>query len=208
MTQDAPPIECEPAIVRVGDGRGFLARADHSVLVVTAAHCLPHLPPPHPASYTEERTYASLIGALGEEPSIWTECVFVDPIADVAVLAEPDGQALFDEWQEYVTFTDERSCLRVGPIQRMSHVWLFGRDGQWHRGSATQSGGYAGFATCLSVEAPDAAIAPGTSGSPIISPDGRVVALVSCGARLNPILHTCVPDRVGGQLATGVWASS
>jgi hypothetical protein len=74
--------------------------------VITAAHCLPHLPAPHRAAYTEEKTYKKLLGPLGSAPSIWAECVFVDPVADVAVLGQPDGQAFNEDvdtaWDEFI----------------------------------------------------------------------------------------------------------
>jgi hypothetical protein len=85
------------AVVTVGYGRGFLLDAPetrHKRVIVTAAHCLPHLPPAHGAAYLSERTYADLLGPLGEAPTIWTECLFADPVADIAVLTEPDGQEL------------------------------------------------------------------------------------------------------------------
>jgi hypothetical protein len=68
----------------------------HDRLVVTAAHCLPHFPPCHGASYLEERTYGKLLGPLGDKPTVWAECLCADPIADIAVLGSPDNQALFD----------------------------------------------------------------------------------------------------------------
>jgi hypothetical protein len=57
-------------IVRVGDGRGFVIRCQNyhgheELVVITAAHCLPHFPPPHPAMYLEERTYQRILGPLG-----------------------------------------------------------------------------------------------------------------------------------------------
>jgi hypothetical protein len=33
-------------------------------MIVTAAHCLPHLPPAHPYSYSYERGYMKLLGPL------------------------------------------------------------------------------------------------------------------------------------------------
>jgi len=103
------------SVVTVGAGRGFIVTA-HTVrlaqdpktgkwasfkrpqsLIVTAAHCLPHFPPCHGASYTVERTYPNLIGPLGEAPTVWGECLFAYPIADIAVLDGPDGQDLFQE---------------------------------------------------------------------------------------------------------------
>lgn len=54
------------AIVKVGDGRGFLIgnQSPWPHRVITAAHCLPHLPPAHRGSFTEDRTYANLLGPL------------------------------------------------------------------------------------------------------------------------------------------------
>src|SRR5262249_44463616 len=73
------------AVVTVGDARGFIIEHTQHRLVVTAAHCLPKLPPAHPASYNHERTW-KLLAPLGEKPAVRTECLFVDPIADIAVL--------------------------------------------------------------------------------------------------------------------------
>jgi hypothetical protein len=89
------------AVIRVGDGRGFVVMGDTKHYVVTASHCLPELPPPYPASFFHERTYPKLLGPLGEEPQVWAECLFVDPVADIAVLGEPDNQALYEEWEAY-----------------------------------------------------------------------------------------------------------
>ena len=74
------------AVLKVGGGRGFVVEAAGDRFVITAAHCLPFFPPCHPQSYLRERVYASLLGAIGEDPMVWAECVFVDPIADIAVL--------------------------------------------------------------------------------------------------------------------------
>jgi hypothetical protein len=98
------------SVVRVGDGgRGFtieqristaalmpkrsgklrLRRFVEHRLIVTAAHCLPKIPPVQPTFYYE-RTYKSLLGALdGGNKGVWAECLFVDPIGDVAILGSP-----------------------------------------------------------------------------------------------------------------------
>jgi hypothetical protein len=97
------------AIVKVGGGRGFIIEhrrevppfngkrfaSDH--LVITAAHCLPRFPPCHSASNSYERTYASLLGTLdAAKPGVRAECVFADPVADIAVLSHPDYQVYED----------------------------------------------------------------------------------------------------------------
>ena len=77
-------------VVKVGAGRGFVMEPRGSFgrrVIVTAAHCLPKLPPACTASYTEERTYRNLVGSFdGPKGNVCAECLFVDPVADIAVL--------------------------------------------------------------------------------------------------------------------------
>ena len=76
-----------PCVVRVGGGRGFVVQEERGFrnrLIITAAHCLPFFPPCHAASNLNERTFEDLLAPIDEEPSIWAECLFVDPIADIA----------------------------------------------------------------------------------------------------------------------------
>jgi hypothetical protein len=105
------------AVVRVGAGRGFVVegrgRFSAYRYVITAAHCLPKLPPPHGASHLDERTYENLLAPLGEQPSIWCECRFADPIADIAVLGSPDDQALSEQADAYVTLADAATPLAI-----------------------------------------------------------------------------------------------
>jgi hypothetical protein len=82
--------------MRVGDDRGVvLGVGPHDDrFIITAAHCLP-LPPAHGMSYLEERTYRDLLGPLDSELSVWTQCLFADPVGDIAILASPDNQELY-----------------------------------------------------------------------------------------------------------------
>ena len=69
VTTDPAELEyTRAAIVRVGPGRGFIVEGQDNY-IITAGHCLPHFPPCNMASYTEERTYANLLGPLGQEPN-------------------------------------------------------------------------------------------------------------------------------------------
>ena len=183
------------AVLTVGAGRGFVISAGRRRIgssgryVVTAAHCLPKLPPAHRASSTEERTFARLLGPLGEKPTVWTECVFVDPIRDVAVLAEPDGQELFDEAEAYERLVfDDAAALRIADIpessakwiggklkktERISALWMLYLDGHWLQCSArTQRG-----ADLVFTEATETA--GGMSGSPIVRGDGAAVGMIT-----------------------------
>ena len=78
-------------VITAGSGRGFVVEAAGERLVITAAHCLPFLPPAQPFFGPKERAYGRLLAPLGEEPRAWAVCRFVDPIADIAVLGSPDN---------------------------------------------------------------------------------------------------------------------
>jgi hypothetical protein len=91
--------DAKEAVIRVGDGRGFIVKdagrirlgwrgAKH--IVITAAHCLPFLPPCRAYCELEERTYRALLGPLGQERAVWAGCLFVDLVADIAVLGAPE----------------------------------------------------------------------------------------------------------------------
>jgi hypothetical protein len=59
------------SVIRVGDGRGFVVEGDTDRLIITAAHCLPFLPPCCAASSLHECSYQQLlapIGGLGRMP--------------------------------------------------------------------------------------------------------------------------------------------
>ena len=185
------------AIVRVGDGRGFIVEASQGHrLVITAAHCLPHIAPAHPASYTHERTYPDLLGELSTEPCIWAECVFADLIADIAVLSQPDSQELCEKSDAFERFVASRTPLRVGAFTDGSPVWLRTLAGTWERGIVEPQGGFAGFAITLAITGAKLGILPGASGSPIVSDLGTAIGIISCGRGLNPSLADCLPRRL------------
>jgi len=68
--------DAKRAVISVGKGRGFIIETTlHNRfpvrLIVTAAHCLPHLPPALAIAGSEERTYAGLLSRLDErEPKV------------------------------------------------------------------------------------------------------------------------------------------
>lgn len=57
------------AVFQVGDGRGF--KVGH--FVITAAHCIPNLPPRGQKTCTGKRTY-KLLGPLGVKDTIGLNC--------------------------------------------------------------------------------------------------------------------------------------
>jgi hypothetical protein len=177
------------AILRVGDGRGFLLvnpnqngwRAMRSDIVVTAAHCLPQLPPAHPDSFAEERSYRRLLRAMrGSESAEWCECLFADPVSDTAVLAAPygvpEGMEALDAFEALI---EGRHAFPLGvpPESREAFpVWLLTSDGaRLERCQAKR------YERTLAIKGPSECGAPGVSGSPILDADGRALAVLNCG---------------------------
>ena len=155
----------------------------------------------------EERTYPNLVGPLGAEPTVWAECVFVDPVADLAVLGTPDGQELFAQAADYEALTEAARPLSIGsltyvrkrvalskvrrpilgPPRAESDAWLLSLGGQWFSCRVRSAG------RTLWIEEPEQPIQPGMSGSPIVAPDGAAIGVVSIGAGPNPELAADLP---------------
>jgi hypothetical protein len=207
------------AVLRVGDGgRGFVVETKRERIVITAAHCLPTLPPPHAAFRTEKRTYPSLLGPLKGRRTVWAECLFADPIADIAVLWTPDNQVFPDEAQAYDALVDAVTPLSVAPPVRLgstlvrlpadiatalnmpgTHSYrvpesrrttalILSLTGEWLECSVTRHR--------ASMEIHQGIVKSGMSGSPILSKTGYAVGLVSTG-ECNPILVKDLPPRIG-----------
>jgi hypothetical protein len=122
--------EAKLGIVRVGAGRGFVIERRGQGLVITAAHCLPKLPPAMSFSFLEKRTYAKLLGDINAPPTIAAECLFVDPVADIAVLGEPDNQALPEAAEAYGILTGRVPDIPISDRIHDSALLLY-VDGLW-----------------------------------------------------------------------------
>jgi Trypsin-like peptidase domain len=231
------------SVLRVGDGRGFVIEPKdrwQKRLVVTAAHCLtapigvraestdwPQLPPAHGMSYTEERLYPRLLGPLGRKPKVAAECLFVDPVADLAVLCSPDSQELSEEADAYDALVEAAVPLAIGTLsftiprhslpdgtefpgqaEAESEAWLLALNGHWFRCRVKSIEG-------RSLHISDAAedIRGGMSGSPIVAPDGRAIGIVCISGGLdgnredahreggpNPFLPANLPGWLAGDL--------
>ena len=195
------------AVVRMGGGRGFVAETERQGrLVITAGHCLPRLPPSDAGSKLEDRLYAKLIGRLGKDPTVWAECVFVDPVADLAVLGSPDNQALPNEAMAYERLMEKAHPLPIGslsyvrkpvtlfegttihgPPSAETAAWVLSLDGRWFTCRVSGSG------TTLWVGDVAEPIQSGMSGSPIVAPGGAAIGVISIGAGPNPELAADLP---------------
>jgi Trypsin-like peptidase domain len=190
------------AIIKVDDGRGFIIEANKERVIITCGHCLPFFPPCHGLSYLEERTYPALLGSIGDAPpTIWAECLFVDPIADVAVLCGPDSQALYEEAEKYEELTDELPVIKIRAATKGQPVWVLGLNGEWRQGIV-------GFVSNrrLGIDIDAKFIEAGMSGSPILSMDAHAVGIVALGSneipgsyQLAPALPGSLPVWLGGK---------
>src|SRR4051794_1344972 len=107
MTEDiiAPVAlrKAKRAVVKVGNGRGFVVGTPRARFIITAAHCVPRKRYPHPnlANSVHELTLPWMIGPLGSKRAnlpIWSELCHLSLIDDIAVLGAPDNQTLCDEY--------------------------------------------------------------------------------------------------------------
>jgi hypothetical protein len=220
------------SIIRVGGGRGFVVGMEDERFVITAAHCLPHLPSSMSFSGSIERTYAKLLGPLGIRcNSVWAECCFVDPIADLAVVGSPDRQHLDTEADAYDALVGAAAPLPIGdlPLTRSPIVlpaipvwetmpatilgppsaeckaWLLSLDGQWFRCEVTVGD------RALTIDSAADKLAGGMSGSPIVSDDGKAigVAVATPGGAAQPSLARQLPrwliEKIAGEPPPAAW---
>jgi hypothetical protein len=167
-----PPLKSRPKHLPKGIS---LTRFVERRLILTAAHCLPKFPPATAAAYLHERTYEGLLGTLdGNRKGVWAECLFADPIADVAVLGCPDTQEFGDEADAYTALTEDAPVLRFGKARRGSG-WVLSLDGSWVRTNIEIISGMQGAS--LQIDATE----PGMSGSPVLNEAGLAVGIVVLG---------------------------
>jgi hypothetical protein len=200
------------AVLRVGGGRSFAVEYRNYLghierIVITAAHCLPHLPPAHPAAYAEEFTYRALLGPLGGKRTVWAECLFVELMADIAVLGHPDHPDLTDQADAYDRLLGGMAALRVAdapaqgeellthgdmkfrkPTPGVGPAYVLPLRSRWLPGTVSHS------AKWLNFNPPDS-IKSGMSGSPILSATGEAIGLISTNHD-GPALTDCLPPHL------------
>jgi hypothetical protein len=104
---------------------------------------------------------------------VWAECVFVDPIADIAVLGSVDNQVLTDEALAYDELVDQIEPGPIGDVPEQADARLLSLDGEWIRCQVWRLP--IGPFWIRNAEAP---IRGGMSGSPIFRNDGSVIGVV------------------------------
>lgn len=180
------------SVLRVGDARGFVIKAHNRRLVVTAAHCLPNFPVPASISYIREKNYPNLLGAVGDESrNVSAECLFVDPVADIAVL-----ESLSDAADFYNTLVESLTPLRVSELHgEATNAWLLPVVGPSFRCTVRTFDRHS-----LWIEEPAQKIEAGMSGSPILVEDGSAIGVVVTDKGPHPRLASHLPGWLLSEL--------
>jgi hypothetical protein len=155
----------------------------------------------------EEETYPRLLAPLGAEPAVWARCLFADPIADIAVLGQPDNQSLGDEADAYDELMNSMATLPIAdaPAQGTELVTLSSGDqfenvtpgegfarvlsleGDWRKGRVLRRD------NALSIE--KELFVCGMSGSPIIDANGAAIGVISTD-QMNPVIVDSLSARL------------
>jgi hypothetical protein len=165
-------------VITAGSGRGFVVAGAGERLVITAAHCLPFLPPAQSFFGPKERIYGPLLARLGDEPRAWALCRFVDPIADIAVLGSPDNPHA----DKYKALIETATALSIsGPLRNPVNFWLPARllslDGRrWFSCTVRHYGGP------LWITHAAEGIRGDMAGSPIVTESGTAIGVVCTAA--------------------------
>ena len=133
---------------------------------------LPFLPSSDACSYKKDRTYR-LLGPLRKKPTVWAECLFVDPIADIAVLGAPDNLDLPNEANEYDDLMKSAIPLPIADSPTNGTAWLITLNGLWFPCSVEHD---ADGMLCVSNAIKG--IVGGMSGSPIVADDGSAIGVL------------------------------
>jgi hypothetical protein len=185
------PEQPTTCVLKVDGGRGFIVEyrlpipPDSRIefgpqkyipkrLVVTAAHCLPNLPPAHSCPSLSDKTYPLLGNLDGSKSGVYAECLYVNPVADIAVLGCPDEQERGYDPDLYHELTDDAPVLQIANA-RSGPGWVLSIERRWV--PTTLELCWSFYGSSLSI---DPTVA-GQSGSPILNRAGRVVGVVVVG---------------------------
>jgi hypothetical protein len=117
---------------------------------------------------------------------VWAECLFADPIGDIAVLGPPDNQELSDEYEAYEGLLEKFVPLPISdPLPRVRlQAWLLSLKGRWFPCIMQHGGGPLWITEAVN------GIIGGMSGSPILADDGSAVGVICCGGGNVGHMHT------------------
>ena len=171
-----PAKKPQGTVLTVGERRGFVVEHRGEHLVVTASHCLPWLPSGFGIAYSEEHVYRKMLGPLGSAPTVACECLFVNPVDDVAVLGVPDTQSFSDEVDAYRALLEYATPFRITEAPENGRGFLLSLEGEWFGCQVEWKKSIDGP---LWVSQLAQSIEGGMSGSPIVSENGNAIGIVA-----------------------------
>ena len=115
-----------------------------------------------------------MLGPLGEKPTVWAECLFADPISDLAILGPPDDQELSEQCEAYEAFLESLTPLPIAEAGEAGEAFFLSLENQWFSGHFDR---IHGGSMCLSKL--EGAIRLGMSGSPILNARGEAIGVVN-----------------------------
>ena len=166
-------------------GRGVLVPGGY---ILTAAHCVDW---DHSGGMVLGEYYHEKV-KTADGQTLVLSVLAVEPVADIAVLGEPDNQEFYDEAEAFEQFTKLTRPVplfrdKMKPFDRHRQpspgaysvsVRVLNQDRSWLKATA-QVTSHDDPTVCLDA---DQFIDGGASGGPIVTADGKLVAIVSnCG---------------------------
>lgn len=196
MTLPFDGKKAKRAVIQVGPsgGRGFVMEIGSILgpainrIVITAGHCLPNTYECFAALSGRVRS-DRLIGPLGGTASVMSECLFVDPLSDLAVLTAADGQAIENADVEWESFMETVGSVDLsydvpkypdGMPRTEQRGWLLSLTGSWSSCKVAACTGELGNSV-LWLEEASCGILGGMSGSPVLDDDGRAIGVLVIG---------------------------
>jgi hypothetical protein len=118
--------------------------------------------------------------------SICAECLFADPIADVAVLGSPDIMDLSDQADAYEAIVESATPLQIADAPEQAHGWMLSLENKWFGSTIRYMRRLDGPLLVSDAAQP---VVFGMSGEPIISDEGAAIGIV-CLAAIRQAVRT------------------
>jgi len=152
-------------------GQGILIR---NQMILTACHCIGY-------SITGDMALGEyyLEEIMTQKGNLKVSPIFLDPVADLAVLGGLDGQEFYEEFIKFEEFCGNTASIRICrdklEVGKKFKIFIYTHEKKWITGFASM--GIHG-SHMLWIKA-DEAIKGGTSGSGVCNEKGEIVGIVS-----------------------------
>ena len=114
----------------------------------------------------------------GSQLDVWGDCIFVDPVADIAVLGEVDNQVdenFSVQWDAYLQLVESVSAISIGKVET-GLGWMLSLDGKCERTKLEVVRSIWGTSLLTGP------VKPGMSGSPVLNLAGKAIGVATMGS--------------------------